>query len=208
MLRFGKISAVDASKAMYQVTFDEDQLVTDWIFANQKNTLFNKSESGYDLDEHVSCLMDENCENGVILGAIYDEENLPEVGNEDLTRIEYKDGSFIQFDRAAKKLTISCEGNIEIIKSTKTTIAVSDSIELNGSNKNGIMVAATAKTKYNNLENKVNALLSLLTAWVPVANDGGAALKTAYAALVTTTLAPLTVTTEIELRNDKVKHGS
>ncbi len=199
MLRFGKISAVDATKGLYQVTFDEDQLVSGWIFANQKNSKENKEESGFDIDEHVWCLMDEHCEYGVIGGAIYDENNLPEVGNNDVYYKKFSDGTFIKFDRSSKELSISCEGDLKIIKA--------NSIELNGNNKNGIMIAGAAKTKYNNLENKVNAILALFNSWVPVANDGGAALKTAFSTLVATTLANLTLTTEPELRNDKVKHG-
>lgn len=130
MLRFGNISSIDASTGLYKVTFEEDNLVSGQLPYLVKNTKFNNDESPFDEGEHVACLMDENCENGVILGATNTSTDKPKVGNKDIRVTTYKDGSFIQYDRANKKLTVSCEGDVEIIKSTNTSIKASTKITL------------------------------------------------------------------------------
>jgi hypothetical protein len=58
----------------------------------------------------------------------------------------------------------------------------------------------TAKIK--KLETELNTLKNLLTTWVPVPSDGGAALKIALAPF---TSQPITVTQESELENPKIK---
>jgi len=128
MLRFGKISSIDAVKGLYRVTFEEDNFVTTPIPYLVKNSKFNKDESPFDEGEHVACLMDENCENGVILGATNTTADAPDLGDKDIRRTLYKDGTFIQYDRKNKKLTISCEGDVEVIKSTNVNIKASTKV--------------------------------------------------------------------------------
>lgn len=130
MLRFGYISSIDAVNGLYKVTFEEDNLVSGSLPYLVKNTKFNNDESPFDEGEHVACLMDENCEHGVILGATNTSTDKPKVGNKDIRVTTYKDGSFIQFNRLTKTLTISSEGDIEIIKSTNTSIKASTKITL------------------------------------------------------------------------------
>lgn len=58
-------------------------------------------------------------------------------------------------------------------------------------------------SKYNALEQDINTLKQLITGWLPVASDGGAALKLA----LTTWLAqPITPTTISEIADTKIKH--
>lgn len=130
MLRFGYISSIDAVNGLYKVTFEEDNLVSGPLPYLVKNTKFNNDESPFDEGEHVACLMDENCEHGVILGATNTSTDMPKIGNKDIRVTTYKDGSFVQFDRVSKKLTISCEGDVEIIKSTNANIKASNKITL------------------------------------------------------------------------------
>jgi phage baseplate assembly protein V len=130
MLRFGKISSIDAVKGLYRVTFQEDNLVTTPLPYLVKNSKFNKDESPFDIDEHVACLMDENCENGVILGATNTTSDAPDLGDADIRRTLYKDGTFIQYDRKNKKLTISCEGDVEVIKSKNVSVKSDTKITL------------------------------------------------------------------------------
>lgn len=71
MLKFGKIQEVDAAKGRVKVRFDEDDLVSDWIPYIVPQTKENKYNYYPVSGEHVACQMDENCENGVVMGAIY-----------------------------------------------------------------------------------------------------------------------------------------
>lgn len=75
MLRFGIIQQVDRMKGRVKVRFEEDDLVSDWIpftIPQAKNNRFHYWPSD---GEHVACHMDENCENGIVLGAVYSERD-------------------------------------------------------------------------------------------------------------------------------------
>ena len=51
---------------------------------------------------------------GYIIGAIYDDKNPPKVSDINKTRIDFADGSFIEFDKSTGNLTINCTGEIKI----------------------------------------------------------------------------------------------
>ena len=80
-----------------------------------------------------------------------------------------------------------------------------EGIALNGDGYGGLMQIAPSITAWNNLQNDINKLKLAFAAWTPVANDGGAALKTALTANYPTENIPVTSQSDIE--NTKVKHG-
>lgn len=57
--------------------------------------------------------------------------------------------------------------------------------------------------KINNLENKIKDLQNVFTTWLPVPNDGGAALKSA---LSTWYSAPYTLTQQEDIEHPKITH--
>lgn len=201
MIRFGKINTADPEKGRYRVEFVEDDFITAPLPYITTNTLDNKSEHPLDVGEPVAVLMDENCEDGVILGAYNDKEHPPVFANQDKSGITYKDGTFIQYDRAAKKLTVSCEGDIEVVKSSNIKFACSGTVEFNGGSKGPLPVSSSLVTRQNNSENKINALITAINTWVPAAGDGGAALKVALTAWLTS-MVP--VTTLNDIKNDSI----
>jgi phage baseplate assembly protein V len=129
MLRYGRISQIDPQKGMARVTFEEDGIVSDWLQLVVKNSLSNKYEFSYDTNEFVACLMDENAEEGVILGALYHEGNTPPVGNKDVASVTFSDGTVVKYDRSNSKLQIECVGDVEIT-CVKATVTASDSVTI------------------------------------------------------------------------------
>lgn len=82
----------------------------------------------------------------------------------------------------------------------------SDGFIFNGGELDGMVKVNDLVTKLNNLETKVNNIISTIsTTFVPVPNDGGAALKALFASLSGGTLAPLSQTTRENLENPKIK---
>ena len=64
----------------------------------------------------------------------------------------------------------------------QTTITVEDvKITINGGNNGGLININDLTNRLNNIENDINTLKNVFTAWVPVPQDGGAALQTAAA---------------------------
>lgn len=203
MLRYGKINTADPTKGRYKVEFVEDQdhagnnLITASLPCVTINSLMNKAENPLDVGESVVVIMDENCEEGVILGAYNDKDNLPVFANQDQSGITYKDGSFIKYDRAAKKYTASFEGDVEIVKSSNITVACSGTIEFNGGAKNGLPMVAPLVTKINALENLVNSILNVLkSTTIPLAPTGTYPFAPLYTALAD--ILPITAQADIE----------
>ena len=79
-----------------------------------------------------------------------------------------------------------------------------DEIHLAGVNYGGLAKTADVKTKLNNIENKLNALITAISAWTPAPNDGGAALKVS---LATWLASNLTLTTQADISSTEVFHG-
>lgn len=90
---------------------------------------------------------------------------------------------------------------------TRYYVAMYSEIEevwLRGSEHGGLVKVSELVDKLNNIENDINDLKTVFSTWVPVPNDGGAALKGAAATWYGAQLTP----TEIaDIENEKVLHG-
>jgi len=114
MIRFGNITEIDATKGRARVHFEEDDLVSDWLPMTVKSSKANKHESWYDVGDFVACMMDQHTEDGVIVGAIYDDNNTPPIGNKDVEAKTFSDGTVIKYDRSSSTLTIECVGEVTV----------------------------------------------------------------------------------------------
>jgi phage baseplate assembly protein V len=138
MLKFGKISEVDASAGRARVVFQEDDnTVSHWLPMMQQKTSPDKFIIPFDTNEHVVCLMDEHAETGVILGAIYDNKNAPDEGAEGKARLSFVSGLCIEYDRNSKALSLTGTGDITInitgnvnVKSVKATVEATTEVEV------------------------------------------------------------------------------
>ena len=106
MLKFGTVTNINPMTAKARVQFADDNITSYWLPILQKKTLKDKYYSVVDIGEQVACLMDENSEDGVILGAIYTSlDEVPAISNLQHL-IKFEDGSFIEFNRDTQMLTI------------------------------------------------------------------------------------------------------
>lgn len=99
-LRFGYVCDFDPEKKLARVHFpDKNGLTSGWLQVIVRNTHKNKDEINLAIGEHVACLMAGNgAEAGVILGAVWDEKNLPLVGDQGIRVTTYEDGTSISVD--------------------------------------------------------------------------------------------------------------
>lgn len=88
--------------------FDQDEgLVSGWLPVLVSRTQDDKFYYLPDVGEQVACLMDENAEEGVVLGAIYSEKEKPgAVKGQDKIGVEFKNGDLIEHDRAQRFLRV------------------------------------------------------------------------------------------------------
>lgn len=106
------------------------------------------------------------------------------------------DASVLMFSEVEKiELILSNDIKLELNK---------NEIIFNDNKKSSYLVDINKlKTKLNKIENDLNALKNIFTAWVPVAMDGGAVLKTATAAWAGQRLTPTQVG---DINDEKIKH--
>ncbi len=112
----------------------------------------------------------------------------------------------VRFDNSNRLFMLNAEKLEKIhVKIADTKLVLKgNEIIINNGNLGGLVVIGDLVEKLNNIENDLNAIKNVFSTWVPVPNDGGAALKTAATSWAGDVLA-ITQTENIE--NDKVKHG-
>ncbi len=109
MLKFGIVTNIDEKQANARVQFqDSDGIPSFWLPVLQAKTYKDKFYILPDIGEHVACLMDENLEDGVILGAIYSEQDACPVVSKDKFKIKFNDSTEIEYDRVEHILNIIC----------------------------------------------------------------------------------------------------
>lgn len=113
MLKFGVITNIDETKAKARVKFAEDDLLSYWLPVLQTKTFKDKYYVLPDINEQVVCLMDENIEDGVILGSVYSDIDIAPVFSKDKAKIIFSDSTEIEYDRIEHTLNIICP-NINI----------------------------------------------------------------------------------------------
>lgn len=110
------------------------------------------------------------------------------------------DGIFV-VPKVGSTVTVNQSGQSEpiVIGFTET-----DRIELRGGQFEGLVKVAQLTTKLNNLENKVNSIITAYNAHVHPGVTSGPSSTAITPAVVTGTLTP---TQQTEIENDKITHG-
>jgi phage baseplate assembly protein gpV len=106
--RLGIVKAQDLSGGRLRVIFNEfDHMTSYWLPVVVSKTQNDKAYWLPDLGEQVVCLMDERDEVGVVLGAIYSQADTTPVQSADKFHLGFKDGTSMEYDRAAHVLAIN-----------------------------------------------------------------------------------------------------
>ena len=145
MLRYGQICEQDPAKGLFRVEFDDDGIVSDWMPLVVPKTAKDSYSVCLDIGEHVACLMDKHCENGVILGSLYSEATAPKQAGKDIASVVFDDGSKVVFDRSSGALTVETKGDITVKTAKKTTVEASQTILIKAAN--GVTIEADTEIK-------------------------------------------------------------
>ncbi|MBJ8837508.1 MAG: phage baseplate assembly protein V [Citrobacter freundii] len=129
-LQTGTVSAVDADGVKARVRLPEcDNMRTNWLDVLQRNTQNNKDYWLPDVGEQVKVLLDENGEDGVILGAVYSDVDKPSFSDKDVRGTTFSDGAKFSYHRGTHTLTI--RGGVEHIAVeclTKVTVKAQNAV--------------------------------------------------------------------------------
>lgn len=116
IVRVGQVSSIDAGKGTARVQLPDSGKV----ISHNLPVLFSKTQDDKfytmpDVGEQVLCVFLPNgLEQGFILGAIYSQMDSPPVNDPDKTHIKFKDGTVLEYDRAAHKLSGQVVGDIDL----------------------------------------------------------------------------------------------
>lgn len=104
-LKYGVVSEV--KKGFVRVSFEEDEIVSDWLPVLVRRSKSEKESWQLEINEHVVCLTDQHCDEGVCLGAIPNDQDAPDPGEaKGKFRILFSDGSLIEYDKTTHKLSL------------------------------------------------------------------------------------------------------
>lgn len=118
MVRAGTVSATNPAIMAARVVFEEqDGNVSPELPILTRGSGGNKDYWMPDVGDEVLCLFapnDKNFSTGWILGTYFTAKHPPNAAAQDVRKIDFGDGSSIEFNRAAGSLSIKCTGPVTI----------------------------------------------------------------------------------------------
>lgn len=131
-LRFGTVQ--EFAKGCARVLFeDRDQVVSPWLSVGYRRT---KDDIEYDElaeGEPVACLVTDNGESGLVLCSTFTDAFPPPEGAEKKWTRKFKDGTTLTYDRESKKLTVACEGEVEVVAKGDGTLKATGAVTVEAS---------------------------------------------------------------------------
>lgn len=156
MLRFGIVSQINPVLAQARVNFGDDDSTSFWLPILQTKTLKDKFYSIPDVGEQVACFMDENSEDGVILGAIYSSEDTPVITSEKQISLNLENNALINIDKETNTLTITFQN-----------------INLNGNiNHTGMLINTDGITSQADITDKKSSMQAMRDIYNPHTHTG------------------------------------
>lgn len=118
MIRTGTVSAVYPENGTARVVFDDkDDTTSPELHIVHRFSGMNKDYWVPDIGDQVVCIFannDTNFSTGWILGSYFTDKHPPQVASPDIMRLDFADGSFMEYNRGNSSLTIKVMGQIKI----------------------------------------------------------------------------------------------
>ena len=115
-IRIGEVTSINPAAHTARVTFDDDDGVTSAeLPVIVPNTIANSDYAMPDIGQDALCVfLSTGKEQGFIIGSFYAGEVTPPASSADIRKVKFSDGTVIEYDRGAHKLTADVKGDIEI----------------------------------------------------------------------------------------------
>lgn len=127
--------------------------------------------------------------------------------SETMVFLAYTSVDVVEFTRGSIKIGLSVnddnenDDNITIEVGDSSLRVTGDVIEFNGGENDGMPLSKKVVDRLNSIERDINKLRSAMQTWIPITQDGGAALKTALTGWLSSSL---NVTTVSDIANNKI----
>lgn len=173
MIKYGIISQVEKGRA--KVNFEEDGFVSDLLPVLVRKSKTDKENWQLEVDEHVVCIMDDRCDEGVILGAIVNNIDVPdEEEGAGKYRKRFADGTFIEYNRNTGVLTVDVQG--DIIANATGSITAEAQGEIMGKSSVKATIQAPDVTLQGNVNVSGTLTVSGALSAASIATSGGGAI--------------------------------
>lgn len=118
IVKEGKVSATYPERHTARVVFeDKDGMVGAEMPILTSCAAGNKSYAMPDVGDMVVCLFSSNSDmtgNGWIIGSRFNDKSKPNANSQDVTRVDFSDGSFVEYNRKTHELKLKSTGKITI----------------------------------------------------------------------------------------------
>lgn len=116
LIRVGIVTSTDPIKNTCRVTFeDKNNLVSSDLRILHRGSSAVKDYWMPAVGDEAVCIFatnDENYCDGFIVGTLFNEKDKPNANKQEITRIDFSDGTFIEHNAKSHTLRIECAGNI------------------------------------------------------------------------------------------------
>ena len=116
LVREGRVTATFPERHTVRVEFeDKDNMTSAEMPVLTLCAAENKFYSLPDVGTSVVCLFASNADQtgtGWIIGSRFNDKSKPNANSQDVTRLDFKDGTFIEYNRDSHKMHVSCKGEI------------------------------------------------------------------------------------------------
>jgi phage baseplate assembly protein gpV len=189
MLKFGKITNIDYENCKAKVQFDDNKIVSKYLPISVNYSFGDSHTFSFEINTPVFCIMDDNLENGVIGGAIYNKNTLPKGAAKNKFSHEFSDGTRIEYNKESHELNITGSG-LKVI--------------FHGGVNSGMVKAPVLKTESEKDKAIIDTILTVLNgASIPEPGSGSpSALQIALKSALTGKSSGVWT----GLENDKIKH--
>lgn len=154
LIRIGEVCALDAAAALVQVDLGEQ--VTDWLPWVTGRAGGNRTWHAPEVGEQVLVLSPSGELNqGVVLPALYQDAHPANAATPDIERTTYADGSVVEYDRAAHRLTVNAGTGSVVVNCATAT--VNGDVQINGTLTATVDVIGGGKSLKNHKHGGVSA---------------------------------------------------
>lgn len=120
LIRIGQVSSTNPETMTVKVVFpDQENLVSANLFVVNRGSQSRKDYWIPDIGEQVVCVFLPNAsgtglDEGFVIGSYFSQVDKPIVKDQNIRRIDFGDGSYIEHDRSSGNLRIHAAGEIRV----------------------------------------------------------------------------------------------